>query len=73
MKRIKTLLQLKGGETTETDQANLGIYGLGSRRTLQQLESFVGIDMSRRASGRITEVRQNKVENAFFSLYCIFT
>ena len=60
VKRIKTLLQLKGGEVTEIDQANLGIYGLGDRRTLSDLQAFIGIDMKRRTAGFIDEVSFSK-------------
>jgi Glycosyltransferase (GlcNAc) len=50
--RVKTLLQLPGGETDINDQANLGIYGLGKRRTLEQLSAFTGMRLS---NGRGTE------------------
>jgi Glycosyltransferase (GlcNAc) len=50
--RVKTLLQLPGGETDINDQANLGIYGLGKRRTLEQLNDFTGMRLS---NGRGTE------------------
>jgi len=38
--RAKTIIQLPGGDPTVTAQANLGLYGLGKRRTLQQLFEF---------------------------------
>lgn len=44
--RVKTMLQLPGGETDINDQANLGIYGLGKRRTLEQLSAFTGMRLS---------------------------
>jgi hypothetical protein len=40
--RIKTALELQGGEESDTARANLGIYGIGKRRTLAQLDDFVG-------------------------------
>lgn len=40
LKRVKTIVQLFGGDPTVTAQANLGIYGLGKRRTIQQLMEF---------------------------------
>ena len=33
-----------GGDNSERAQANLGIYGLGRRRTIQQLEEFANMD-----------------------------
>jgi len=38
--RVKTIVQLFGGDPTVTASANLGIYGLGKRRNLQQLMKF---------------------------------
>jgi hypothetical protein len=46
--RVKTILQMPGGETDELDRANLGIYGLGKRRSLQQLSEFVNVDLQNR-------------------------
>lgn len=43
---MKTILQLPGGEIDANDQANLGIYGLGKRRTLEQLSDFAGLDLT---------------------------
>jgi len=43
--RAKTMLQLPGGETDANDQANLGLYGLGKRRSLAQLSEFANIDL----------------------------
>ena len=42
LRRIRTFLELPDGLE---DRANLGIYGLGKRRTLKQLSDFVHIDM----------------------------
>jgi len=55
-KRVKTILQIKGGKETEIDQANLGLYGLGERRSLADLETFIGIDMSTRSVTSNSEV-----------------
>lgn len=45
--RIKSFLHIQGPEeTSETALANMGIYGLGKRRTLNQLMDFVGIDLN---------------------------
>lgn len=38
-------MQLPGGESDANDQANLGLYGLGKRRTLEQLGEFANIDL----------------------------
>lgn len=43
--RIKTMLQMKGGNSEELAQANLGLYGLGKRRSLQQLLTFARFDL----------------------------
>lgn len=40
MKRAKSVIQLFGGDPTVRAQANLGIYGLGKRRTIQQLMDY---------------------------------
>lgn len=39
------MLQLEGGEKDQNDQANLGIYGLGKRRSLEQLNAFTGMQL----------------------------
>lgn len=45
--RMKAFLHIHGPEdTSETTLANMGIYGLGKRRTVNQLYDFVGIDMN---------------------------
>lgn len=41
------MLQMPGGEIDVNDQANLGIYGLGKRRSLEQLTAFTGLDLMR--------------------------
>jgi Glycosyltransferase (GlcNAc) len=53
--RVKTALQIPGGEPDINDQANLGIYGLGKRRTMEQLNAFVGLNLQSGAgnSGKI--------------------
>lgn len=43
--RAKTMLQLPGGESDANDQANLGLYGLGKRRSLAQLSDFTNMDL----------------------------
>lgn len=48
IQRVKTILQMPGGETDELDQANLGIYGLGKRRSLRQLSEFVNVNLQAR-------------------------
>jgi hypothetical protein len=45
--RIKAFLHIRGPvDTSETALANMGIYGLGKRRSLSQLYKFTGIDMN---------------------------
>ncbi len=46
LKRVKTFLEMPGGDESEQARANLGIYGLGKRRSLQQLNEFIGIDLN---------------------------
>lgn len=46
--RVKTILQMPGGESDVNDQANLGIYGLGKRRSLEQLNAFTGLDLAKK-------------------------
>jgi hypothetical protein len=50
--RIHTMLQIPGGDSSETAQANLGVYGLGKRRTIQQLMDFAGIDLVKKTGNR---------------------
>ena len=46
LERIKTSLGLKMETVpTDTDKANMGLYGVGKRRTLDQFSRFCGIDM----------------------------
>jgi len=50
--RIKTLLQLHGADgENKALQANLGLFGLGRRRTLKQLEDFVGFKIAASHTG----------------------
>lgn len=44
--RIKTSMEFKDGDTSDAAKANMGIYGIGKRRTLTQLNKFVGMDMA---------------------------
>ena len=44
--RIQTSMELKDGDASDAGKANMGIYGIGKRRTLAQLNEFVGIDMA---------------------------
>jgi hypothetical protein len=45
IERIKSFLRIDNPDTHESDLANLGIYGLGKRRSLAQLQDFVGINL----------------------------
>ena len=49
--RIKGYLELPGAKEG-MNPANLGIYGLGKRRTLKQMADFVGIDMDQQKGRR---------------------
>lgn len=46
VERIKSFLHIDG-VGSKSDLANLGIYGLGKRRSLAQLMDFVGIDSNK--------------------------
>jgi Glycosyltransferase (GlcNAc) len=48
--RVKTFLGINSapGVPMEVAHANMGIYGLGKRRTLKQLEDFARIDLLKR-------------------------
>jgi hypothetical protein len=46
--RVQTALQLKDGDDSEAAQANLGLYGLGKRRSLKQLNEFANVDLHKR-------------------------
>mmetsp|Transcript_24963 Transcript_24963/g.57348 ORF Transcript_24963/g.57348 Transcript_24963/m.57348 type:complete len:572 (+) Transcript_24963:3-1718(+) len=51
--RVKLLLELDLSEetdTVETDRANMGIYGLGQRRTLAQFQEFSSVKLDGTAS-----------------------
>jgi Glycosyltransferase (GlcNAc) len=50
--RAKTVLQLRDGSASASAKANLGIYGLGKRRTLEQLVKFLGISTSPEAGNK---------------------
>lgn len=50
--RALTIAQLPNGDSSTTAQANLGIYGLGKRRTMKQLFKFVGMTSSEGNSGK---------------------
>ena len=49
LKRIRTHLELPDG-LEGYNLANLGIYGLGKRRSLKQLATFTGIDFESKSS-----------------------
>ena len=44
--RLKTLLQMPAGDHSEVVQANFGLYGLGKRRSMEQLAKFIGVDLA---------------------------
>jgi hypothetical protein len=48
IKRVKTVLQMQDGDSSIQSQSNLGIYGIGKRRSLAQFEKFVNMDLMRR-------------------------
>ena len=53
LKRIRSYLEITGvadDEATAERLDNLGIYGLGKRRSLKQLNEFVGIDLATQES-----------------------
>ena len=45
LRRIHSFLQILGEGEVGVKLDNLGIYGLGKRRTLKELNDFVGIDL----------------------------
>jgi len=53
-KRIFTLLRMQGGNLTEAAQQALGKYGLGKLRTLEQYQTYMGVDLWAR------EMKENK-------------
>ncbi|OEU09284.1 hypothetical protein FRACYDRAFT_277408 [Fragilariopsis cylindrus CCMP1102] len=46
LRRIRSYLEILGDEDIGVKLDNMGIYGLGKRRTLNQLNEFVGIELS---------------------------
>jgi Glycosyltransferase (GlcNAc) len=44
--RARGILEIPGSGYTTKDLANLGIYGLGRRRTLEQLEAFANVQVA---------------------------
>lgn len=54
LRRFQTVLQMKNGGEDETDkaQANLGLYGVGKRRTMNQMQQFFGIDLLKQRGNR---------------------
>lgn len=50
--RAKTLLQLRDGLTSASAKANLGIYGIGKRRTVEQLLRFLGVSTNPEAGNK---------------------
>jgi hypothetical protein len=46
LNRIMTSLELKDGDPSEAAKANMGIYGIGRRRSLAQLDDFVGVNLA---------------------------
>jgi len=46
LRRIRSYLEILGDEEVGVKLDNMGIYGLGKRRTLNQLNEFVGIELS---------------------------
>lgn len=55
--RAKTLLQLPGGESDANDQANLGLYGLGKRRSLAQLNEFANLDLKNKKGNILPDLK----------------
>ncbi len=47
IERVHTLLGLNSEESGSEKEANLGIYGLGKLRTLENFQDFVGIDLKK--------------------------
>jgi len=50
-KRIRTLLQMSEGDLTEKACANLNLYGLGKRRSLEDFYTFLGFDARKHNGG----------------------
>jgi hypothetical protein len=49
-KRIWTLLGMPGGDSSPSARQALGKYGLGTKRTLDQLKAFTGINLHNRTT-----------------------
>lgn len=45
IERMKTALQMPGGDESAAALANLGLYGVGKRRTVDQLQEFAHISL----------------------------
>ncbi|CAM9859249.1 unnamed protein product, partial [Phaeothamnion confervicola] len=45
-RRLKTMLHMKGGEDTPEAHAAIGKYGIGGRRTMEQYQRFVGVNLT---------------------------
>lgn len=69
VQRVRTYLELPNG-LEGYNVANLGIYGLGKRRTLKELAAFVKIDMETKHS-RSESVRTTSGARGL--LYCRIT
>lgn len=63
--RVRSYLELPNG-LEGYNLANLGIYGLGKRRTLQQLAQFARIDLTTQSS-RVESVRHDSTEVELYS------
>ena len=59
LQRIYTALELKDGDHTDSGKANLGIYGIGKRRTLAQFQEFVGINLAEEKGNEQVRYRCN--------------
>ena len=70
LQRIRTYLQLPDGDP-ELDLNNLGIYGIGKRRSLKQLGDFAGIDFEKASINRPIQVSFNaeKTRTQWFRIY----
>ena len=69
LERIKSFLHIDGAGRSKTDLANLGIYGLGKRRSLAQLMDFVGIDSNTMKFDTEVRTRKGGTCNAMCRLY----
>ena len=50
--RMSTLLKFPGSDQSEAAYKDLGLYGLGDKRTLEQYANFSGVDTM---NNKITE------------------